>query len=46
MNVSERTRIELPDHVPPVLVVDRSGEPHVFYHALDEVRHVFRGHCR
>jgi hypothetical protein len=35
----------VPDDAPPQLVVDRHGEPHVFYHALDELRHVFRGSC-
>jgi hypothetical protein len=34
-----------PDRVRPVLLVDQRGEPHVLYHALDEIRHVFRGHC-
>ena len=34
-----------PDGVAPLLVVDREGEPHVFYQALDEIRHAFRGSC-
>jgi hypothetical protein len=46
VNDGQVTRSELvAEAVPPVLVVDRKGEPHVLFHALDEIRHVFRGKC-